>query len=159
MRFRQLYEDGESPDVSTDSSGGTTSADIANYTVKLGDVLRRKKIAEGIHQLNIADSIYVTYYCKNRSNAELKKCFDHDTLWCDVLNIFMKRTKNHNDIKITKNDESIIELENAIQRNCIANFIISFKEFKQYGTQIVFTIDDKDDIHDNCEVSIHQIFH
>lgn len=144
-----MYEDeGESC-----SAGGTTSADIAPFTVKLGDILRRRELEEGFYNDFIIKNVKVKFYKNGHSNEEFSCCFDKDQLKIDVINFFERRCLKHDRVKITEEDESIPELEYIINKNCKHHHNWYFSELKQYGIQIIFRSKDTD-----CYVSVYQLF-
>lgn len=134
-------------------SGGTVSADIAPFTVRLGDVIRRKEIEECFHSDLIVKNVRVKFYKKGHSNEEFSRCFDKDQLKIDVINFFERRCSKYGSLRIVEEDESIPELEYIINRNCKHHHKWYFSELKQYGIQIIFRSDETD-----CYVSVYQLF-
>lgn len=154
MKFIDILEDDAcAADSSQDGSGGTTSADIAPYTVKLGDIIRRKKIEEGIYGPEVITNVSLAFYNNGRSDEEFSKCFDIQELKCDVINLFNRRSLRTEIMKITDNDEYVTELQCLINKWCRHGHEWKFEEFKQYGTQIVFGSTDTP-----CKVVVYQHF-
>lgn len=151
-----IFEDDSA--VSCDScdgetSQGTTTSDIAQYTVRLGDIIRRKQIKEGVYTPNIINDVSISFYNNGRYDDEFSKCFDIQELKIDVINLFKKRALQTGTLKITDNDEYVQMLEYIINKHCKHNHHWTFEEFKQYGIQIVFGSKDTE-----CKVSIYQHF-
>lgn len=153
MKFKYLVEDDCCADGANGDSGGTTSADIAQYTVKLGDIIRRKKIEEGYYTPDVVSNISLAFYNNGRSDDEFTKCFDVQDLRFDVINLFKRRSLRKDPLKIIEDDEYVTELATIINKHCKHDHIWKFEGFKQYGTQIVFGATDTE-----CKVVIYQHF-
>lgn len=153
MKFKYLIEDEGCADCADGDSGGTTSADIAQYTVKLGDIIRRKKIEEGYYSPDVVSNVSLAFYNNGRSDDEFTKCFDVQSLRIDVINLFKRRSLRKDPLKIIEDDEHVTELATIINKHCKHDHIWKFEGFKQYGTQIVFGTTDTE-----CKVVIYQHF-
>lgn len=161
MKFREILED----DVSSDStSQGTTTDNIANVEVRLGDVIRRKQIEEGIFFPDFASHVHVAFYKGGHSDEEFKQCFNVNSLRTDVIDCFSRAFKG--DSFSEKGDAFYTEpmkfctdgchfenLAQIIRKNCKHHHNWKFEQLKQYNTQIVFGADDTD-----CKVVVYQNF-
>lgn len=168
MKFK-IFEDGavasapaaaDAPAVAdspadTGTEWGTTSANIAPVELKLGQVIKRKKVNEKmrkqlkegfVHPDYIQEHISISFYNDHKSNETFERCFDVGALQTAVINAYSKRAQFSQsmsgleifDMNITQEDATTDEIAFWLNIHCKHKHIWVFKGFAQHDTQVIF---------------------